>query len=275
MSISQVVVYFMFYSFVGWLWEMVYTPIEYKYFENRGFFFGPICPIYGFSILLLQFLIRNVPFFTSESMTLPKLFFICMFGSAIVEYTTSWSMETLFHARWWDYSNFPLNINGRICLPASVFFGIAGVMLVHYVFPAMDQVSSYIPDAAFETAALVLAAVFGADYALTNASLTSLLEKIETVNKEFTEKGESVYQAMAATPGQLKKRIIDYETETREKARAVAESLSGPQKYLMARITKFSDSFELQKKNYTKANMGNRIKEYLTNIRYTQKNNKD
>ncbi len=268
MSISQIVVFFMFYSFVGWVWEMIYTPFEEKCFQNRGFFFGPICPIYGFSILFLQFLVHHVPIFMGGDISTVKLFFVCMIGSAIVEFVTSWSMETIFHARWWDYSNFPLNINGRICLPASVFFGLAGVLLVRFVFPLMDIAAEIIPSVAFETAALILIGIFGADYALTNASLTSLLDKIENANKEFIERGESVYQAVASTPSQLKKRIVDYEAETKERARNIAESLSGPQKYLVSRITKFSSRVTVwSDEDHEKMNMGNKIKEYLINIR--------
>ena len=271
MSISQIVVFFMLYSFAGWLWEMIYIPFEDKCFQNRGFLFGPICPIYGFSVMTLYFLTHHVPVFLNNDITIPKLFLICMIGSAVVEYTTSWSLEHMFHARWWDYSKFPLNINGRICLPASIFFGLAGVMLVRYVFPLMDLVIRFMPPVVFETSAIILAFIFGADYALTNASLTSLLEKIENANKEFIERGESVYQAIASTPEQLKKRLIDYETETREKARSVAESLSGPQKYLVSRITKFSGGFGTGVDEQEKPNMGNRIKEYLVNIRNSKK----
>ena len=261
----------MFYSFIGWLWEMLYTPFEFKYVENRGFLFGPICPIYGFCILFLQFLIRNVPIFTSENMTVPKLFLICVVGSAIVEYVTSWTMETLFHARWWDYSNFPLNLNGRICLPASVFWGLAGVVLVKYLFPTMDIAAKLIPPMAFEVAALILVFVFGADYALTNASLTSLLEKIENANKEFVERGESVYQAVASTPAQLKKKIVDYEGEAKERAKIIAEGLSDSQKYLMSRITKFSPNFGIGTKSSERPNMGNKIKEYLVTLSHPPK----
>lgn len=270
MSVSQVIVFFMFYSFIGWLWETIYTPFEFKYFENRGFLFGPICPIYGFSIIFLEFLMHNVPLFTSDKMSISKLFFICMFGSAVVEYFTSWGMEKIFHARWWDYTNFPLNINGRICLPASVFWGLAGVALTRYFFPAMDVVRHIIPEPVFETAALISMFIFGADYALTNASMNSLLEKIENVNKEFTERGESVYQAVASTPSQLKERIIDYEAETRERARNIAESLSAPQKYLMSRITRFNYGIGSDNNEHEKTNMANRIREYLSNLRHPQ-----
>ncbi len=260
----------MFYSFLGWLWEMIYMPFESKRFQNRGFLYGPICPIYGFSLLFLQTLVRNVPFFSSEDMTMPKLFVICMVGSAIVEYVTSWTMEMVFHARWWDYSNFPLNLNGRICLPASIFFGLVGIVFVHYLFPLVFFAANIIPSVVFETLALIMMVIFGADYALTQASLTSLLEKIEHANKEFVEKGESVYQAVASTPSQLKKRISDYETETREKARIIAESLSEPQKVLLERITNFSNHFGFQRDDETRErmNMGNKLKEYISNIRY-------
>ncbi len=251
---------------------MIYTPFEYKYFENRGFFFGPICPIYGFCILFLQFLLEYIPIFSSASMTPPRLFFVCMVGSTLVEYATSWTLETFYHARWWDYSNFKLNINGRVCLVASLFWGVAGVVLSYYIFPAVNMATNIVPEIVFETAALILVFIFGADFALTNASLNSLLEKIENANKEFTERGESVYQAIAATPAQMKKRITDHDSEMLERARSVAEGLSFSQKHLMRRITKFSYGFGKDKNNNReKTNMGNKIREYLFNLRYSSK----
>ena len=246
---------------------MIYIPFEDKCFQNRGFLFGPICPIYGFCVMFLQFLIHNVPVFSGAEMTTLKLFFVCMFGSAIIEFVTSWSLETLFHARWWDYSKFPFNINGRICLPASIFFGLMGITLVKYVFPVMEIAAAEIPSVVFETLALILMMIFGADYALTQASLTSLLEKIESVNKEFIERGESVYQAVASTPSHLKKRIIDYEEETRDKARSIADNLSVSQKYLVRRITKFSNSFAKSDEESRRTVMANKMKEYLKGIK--------
>lgn len=267
MSISQIVVFFMIYSFLGWLWEMVYIPFEDKCFQNRGFLFGPICPIYGFCIMFLYFLVNNVPIFVSAEMTTLKLFFICMFGSAIIEFVTSWGLETLFNARWWDYSKFPLNINGRICVPASIFFGLMGITLVKYVFPIMSLIINIVPSVAFETLALILMMIFGADYALTQASLSSLLEKIENANREFIEKGESVYHVVASTPSNIKKRISDYEEETREKARSIADGLSISQKYLLSRITKFGGSISKSEDRSRKNMIGNRMKEYLNSFR--------
>ncbi len=267
MSISQIVVFFMIYSFMGWVWEMIYIPFEDKCFQNRGFLFGPICPIYGFSIMFLYFLMNNIPIFRSPEMTTLKLFLICMVGSAVVEYVTSWTLETLFHARWWDYSKFPLNINGRVCLPASIFFGLMGIGLAKYAFPLMRLAIEVAPSVVFETLALILMMIFGADYALTQASLSSLLEKIENANREFIEKGESVYQVVASTPSNIKKRISDYEEETREKARIIADGLSLSQKYLVSRITKFSGGFIKSEESSRRTLIGNRMKEYLKSFR--------
>ena len=64
-----------------------------------------------------------------------RIFLICFFGSIVLDYTTSWALEKLFHAYWWDYSDVICNINGRVCLPASIGFGLAGIL----VFYALDK----------------------------------------------------------------------------------------------------------------------------------------
>lgn len=121
---------FLAYSFFGWFIEVVNSLILRRRLVNRGFLIGPICPIYGTGALIITFCLSGVsnPF---------AIFASSILLSAILEYTTSVIMERLFHVRWWDYSDRPFNLNGRICLEALIFFGIGGT-LVRLVFsPAL------------------------------------------------------------------------------------------------------------------------------------------
>ncbi|HBB29668.1 MAG TPA: hypothetical protein DC000_10580, partial [Clostridiales bacterium] len=103
-------IYFIMYSVIGWICEVIFCSIPEKKFINRGFLNGPLCPIYGFGALIVIFFLT--PFKDS-------IFLVFIFGlivTSTLEYFTSYAMEKLFHSKWWDYSNNRFNINGRVCL---------------------------------------------------------------------------------------------------------------------------------------------------------------
>ncbi len=123
--------YFMTYSFLGWCCETVYCSVIQKHFVNRGFLYGPLCPIYGCGALLVLFLLRDV------SNSLIPLFLSGVVVTTVLEYLTSVLMEKLFHMKWWDYSHLPFNINGRVCLLNSCEFGALSVFVVRILHPAI------------------------------------------------------------------------------------------------------------------------------------------
>ncbi|MFA5468990.1 MAG: putative ABC transporter permease, partial [Sphaerochaetaceae bacterium] len=87
--------WFFFYSVIGWIYETILCSVAQKRFINRGFFNGPYCPIYGFGALLNILLL-------SEIKNLFLLFLAAFLLTTILEYVSSWGLEKLFHARWWD-----------------------------------------------------------------------------------------------------------------------------------------------------------------------------
>ncbi|HHY52695.1 MAG TPA: putative ABC transporter permease, partial [Clostridiales bacterium] len=99
--------WFVFYSILGWVYETILCSTLEKRFINRGFLNGPYCPIYGFGALIVIVTLRSV-----ENVVL--LFLMAAVLTSTLEYITSWGMEKLFHARWWDYSHKKWNINGRV-----------------------------------------------------------------------------------------------------------------------------------------------------------------
>ena len=117
---------FITYSFLGWIMEMVATIIEDKEIVNRGFLIGPYCPIYGVCSLLMILLLHKV---TNPILLFILSIIICSVG----EYLTSYILEKIFNARWWDYSHLKFNLNGRICLRNCLFFGLLGFLVLNYI----------------------------------------------------------------------------------------------------------------------------------------------
>lgn len=124
-------VWFIVYSFLGWIYETIYCSIDLGRYSERGFLFGPICPIYGGCIVL------SILLFSEKLKKNISLFFSCALLASSVEYIVSFVMECIFHRRWWNYANQLFNINGRICLGAAIVFGLIGILIIRYFHPKL------------------------------------------------------------------------------------------------------------------------------------------
>ena len=174
--IPYYILYFAIYSVFGWLYETVLCSLEARKAVNRGFLCGPYCPIYGCGAML--FLL----FLGKES----SLILIFIFGALIasaVEYSTSVVMEKLFDARWWDYSKFRFNLDGRICLGASMIFGAFSLLLIKYLHPYTVNIILRIP----KVIVIALAAAFTVSFIL---DLFFTLRGFGGFGKEFAVGGE-------------------------------------------------------------------------------------
>lgn len=207
MLVAQYFVEFIFYSFLGWVWESIYCTIKEKKWADRGFLFGPICPIYGSCVVGATIVFTSFSRLSDPDFPIWGTFILCFIGSAIAEFMTSWILEKRFHARWWDYSNIPLNIQGRICFPVSLSFGVAGVLITKYLIPVVLNLRTSFPPLGYEILALILAAVFGADYALTEVSLSHLLNEVENMHKDFNEKAQENYEKIVRAPEIFRQKV--------------------------------------------------------------------
>lgn len=198
--LSLYVIYFALFSFLGWVFECFYAMIRTRHWDNRGFLYGPVCPIYGVGAVLAIFLFGDLPHRFGMQMNLPEVFLVSFFGSAVLELATSWGLEYFFHAVWWDYSDLPLNYHGRICLPASIFFGIGGMLIVKLVIPFLALMPLERCPEVNEAASLILMFMIGADVALTLASLTELVSRMEALQAEFDRRAEAGVVMMTQAP---------------------------------------------------------------------------
>lgn len=217
MIIAAYFVNFIVFSFMGWVWETVYCTFKTKHWQNRGFLYGPVCPIYGTAAVTALIVFNFVPVLNTGSLASWKIFLICAAGSAVIEYTTSYVLEKIFHAVWWDYSTVPLNINGRICLPATCGFGLAGIVIVRYLFPFIRSLHQENRPLLNEGLSLFFMFLFAMDLALTIASLTELITKMENYSREFNarmEAGVEIAQQGPAATLQAAKAAVSSAAET-------------------------------------------------------------
>ena len=124
---------FILFSMIGYVVEMIMCAIVDKKIANRGFFCGPIIPIYGVGSLLLVWLLT--PF--EDHLLL--VIFLSMLLTTSIEYLTGYVLEKIFHNKWWDYSKEKFNLHGRICLKNSILFGIGGPIIIYFLNPYMTD----------------------------------------------------------------------------------------------------------------------------------------
>ena len=137
-EISSLILFFFIFSFVGWIWEVGLYIFKYGIFVNRGTLYGPWLPIYGAGCTLIILLTRFREF--RKTLKNPfATFFIVMGLCTIIEYLTSWYLEATMGLRYWDYTGIFLNINGRVCLECSIFFGLGGCICVYFVAPFLEK----------------------------------------------------------------------------------------------------------------------------------------
>lgn len=125
--------FFCFYSFMGWLLETCYSYIVLGHFTKRGFLYGPVCPIYGYgAVILITFLGR----YKRNSL---KLFFSAAIVFSVFEYVAGFALDALFAARWWDYTNDFMNLNGRISIFYSFAWGIIAILFLNHIHPFIEK----------------------------------------------------------------------------------------------------------------------------------------
>ncbi len=129
---------FFIYAILGWIMESASVSIQSKKLINRGFLIGPYCPIYGFGGLIITL------YLTQYKSNIVTVFFLSIIICSILEYLTSYLMEKIFKARWWDYSEKKFNLNGRICGENAIAFGIVSIIVLYLLNPIIKILISKI-----------------------------------------------------------------------------------------------------------------------------------
>ncbi len=203
MDISSYFLLFIIYSNLGWLMEVTLKSIELKKFINRGFLIGPICPIYGYGCLLIIILLKN---FTSN---IVLLFFSSVIICSILEYLTSYIMEKLFKARWWDYSRRKYNINGRICLNTMIPFGLLGCLMMYVVNPFLESKLLLIDPKVRLILAITLFIIYMIDNILSFRLMFKISKTIKKIALDNTEEITKKVKEAILSKSYLYRRIIE------------------------------------------------------------------
>lgn len=184
MRIYSLLLYFFIYSFLGWCTEVAYATVKERRFVNRGFLNGPWCPIYGVGVSAVVTLLDGF----RDSLLL--LYLSSLVLVTLIEGMTGVIMDKIFHHKWWDYTGLPLNIGGYVCLPFSIAWGAACVVIVKRIHPLIERLVGFLPEAAGAALLCVLTVCLAADVAVTTAGILKLnrrLDMLERIGAELHE----------------------------------------------------------------------------------------
>lgn len=259
---------FFIYAILGWIIETTLVSIEKRKFVNRGFLIGPYCPIYGFGGLAITILLKN---YTKDPIV---LFLMAVIICGTLEYFTSYIMEKIFKARWWDYSAKKYNINGRICLETVVPFGILGCLVMYVLNPITFKYLNMLSNSMLNIISAICFTIFITDNIVSYNVISSFTKTVKTINvgkikdntEEITKKvrevliGKSFFnkRLMEAYPN-LQAKIKEKATQIAQKAKEVKTEMSDKVESMKEKIT--------QSASEIKDNIGDKVEEMQKEIR--------
>ncbi len=183
-SLVNLILLFFAYAFLGWCIEVTLKYFQFHRFINRGFLTGPWLPIYGSGAALITIAVKGFsPLESSIGTTFVISFVLC----GTIEYMTSFVLEKRFHARWWDYSQKPMNLHGRIWIGNLILFGLGGVLIVELFNPLLSHLSEHMSFRLREILAIVLSCIFVADYVMSHFVLKLVKTGVESSEADDTE----------------------------------------------------------------------------------------
>lgn len=229
---NQILILFFLYCFLGWVWESCFVSVRKGEWVNRGFLYGPVLPIYGFGAII----ILGITYPVRESAAL--IFVFGMLGATALEYGTGAVMERLFHMRYWDYSNNPLNVHGYICLSCSLGWGVFSLLLVRVIDPAVERILAAVPQellAPLSTALTVLISIDTVRSAQAAINLRELMEKMSE-NSAAIAAARARIEELSGTIAERYPELTERLNEAGERYREKKEEGREKKEELMQRI---------------------------------------
>ena len=183
-TICQLIILFFTFAVIGWCMEVTLKYIQYRRFINRGFLIGPCCPIYGWGAVAVTVLVGGM---IGREGTVSEIFWAGFVLCGVLEYLTSWFMEKKFHARWWDYSNKPMNLHGRIWIGNLLLFGAAIVVIVLWVDPVFFSMVAKLSPFWLHLLAIAIVVLMISDHIASGILMDVVRKEIDAQEGDNTE----------------------------------------------------------------------------------------
>ena len=177
MTFYQIVFLFFAYSFLGWVGEVLFTAVVHRKYQDRGVLSGPLCLLYGVGGLVITFALGDIR---------EGWFFLLVFSAVyatVIEWIGGHILEYTTHTRWWDYSDFPFNIGGYICLEFSLLWGVGTVVVMKAVHPVIAGFVAMVPQMVGFVLMCILYACYAADVVVTAFAASDLARELDALEK--------------------------------------------------------------------------------------------
>ena len=259
--IETLILLFFTYSFAGWVMESIGGIFVVKKFINRGFMIGPLCPVYGVGVVIITVLLGK---YVNDFVA---LFVLATVLCGFLEYMTSYVMEKMFNARWWDYTNRRFNINGRVCLENLCAFGIAGSIILRYINPFFINLYDKVPERIRHIITGILFFTFIIDFTISFRIIFSFkgetyakMDNTEEISSKVKDKAEDIImQAESDVIHSVRKIRLKRERRTRYRRNKIFNSKTYTLRELIDRMND-EGSLLKEKIAYEKEKIDNLIK---------------
>ena len=185
-ALLHTIFFFFVYAFLGWCVEVAYAAITTRELVNRGFLNGPICPIYGCGMTVMIAVLGRFTM-PSSDMAWYQNVLVAFFGgmviTTLVELVGGYILYKMFHTRWWDYSDFPFNIGGYICLEFCLLWGVGTLVVMRIVHPVVADLVDLIPPLVGVILMCFLYAVYAVDVVATAIAASALADTLDTMEQ--------------------------------------------------------------------------------------------
>lgn len=251
-SLYELLCIFIIYAFLGWCTEVSYAALDLGKFVNRGFLNGPYCPIYGVGVLIV------IGVLTPLKENLLLLFAGSFFLTSVLEYVTGWVLEQVFHNKWWDYSDFPFNIKGYVCLKFSVLWGLACSFIMLVLHPVIYKFIQVFPKTAGVVFLIAVLSAFAVDCIFTVSTILKLNRRLKVIDevagmlREISDEiGENIYENVAEAMEKkeiAEKKKAEYERLAKRHKELLEDRIMGHERLLKAfpgmKSTRYNDSLQ-------------------------------
>lgn len=238
---------FIIYAFIGWCTEVSYAALDTGKFVNRGFLNGPYCPIYGCGVVIV------VAALTPLQDNLLILFIGSFALTTALEFITGFLLEKVFHNKWWDYSNKPLNVKGYICLEFSVLWGLACTFIMKVIHPMIYKFITIIPHMIGVVLLVILMTAFAVDLCVTvstilkfNKRLKLMDEMAKKMHELSDEIGENIYESVTT----VKEKSEEFQDTHEELITKISDNLTEAKSEYTAKKQAFAEKTNAVKEEF-------------------------
>lgn len=225
---------FLAYSFFGWLGETVIVSIEKKKFVNRGILNSPLSISYGIVAIILTFI-----YFRQEEIHI--IFFAGLIIGTLVQWIAGHVIEKIYHRKWWDYTGLPWNLDGYICLYASLGWGVLGLLSKFFINPILSKTFDLFPNYIRTILFITLGIFFIIDLLATHFAFKGVLSKYPNIEKTGSNLSKITYKIGHLINKRLSNayKLIEVEVKPKEKTDKFAYGINFYKVFLLFVIGSF------------------------------------